>query len=105
MSKGAGRIERLVEHILKDTDRSFTIEEICRLAWSDVASIEKKHRVAVLRAAKSVRKRLGLLEWTSERRHGLFEAPIRISAFTPIISSCYWMLSRAIAYHEKWRKT
>jgi hypothetical protein len=67
MSKGAGRIERLVEHILKDTDRSFTIEEICRLAWPDVASIEKKHRVAVLRAAKSVRKRLGLLEWTSER--------------------------------------
>jgi hypothetical protein len=58
MSRGPGRIERIVERVLQDADRSFTVEELASLAYPHALEIEKKHRVAVLRALNTVRKRM-----------------------------------------------
>jgi hypothetical protein len=52
MSRGPGRIERAMAAIL-DTkpDNAFTTEELCERIYCGVNRVEKKHRVAVLRAA------------------------------------------------------
>jgi hypothetical protein len=62
MSRGPGRIERIVEQTLHDTDRSFTVEELAKLAYPTITDVQKKHRVAVLRAINKVAKQM--LIWT-----------------------------------------
>lgn len=54
MSRGPGRIERAIGHALRGADRSFTVEELATLVYTGVNRVEKKHRVAVLRALFSV---------------------------------------------------
>ena len=60
MSRGPGRIERTVEQALRDTDRSFTVEELAKLAYPGIGRVEKKHRVVVLRGISNIQKRLDL---------------------------------------------
>jgi hypothetical protein len=60
MSRGPGHIERAIEQALRDTDRSFIVEELAKLAYPDIAAVEKKHRVAVLRAISNVEKKIPL---------------------------------------------
>jgi hypothetical protein len=58
MSKGPGRIERAIAAILDaEPDNAFTTEDLCERVYSGVNRVEKKHRVAVLRAANRLVKR------------------------------------------------
>jgi hypothetical protein len=55
MSKGAGRIERaIVEAFVAEPDNAFTVEDLCDCVYRGVNRVEKKHRVAVLRAMKKM---------------------------------------------------
>ena len=62
MSKGPGKIERIIEAAFKHlSDQAFSVEELAALAYPEIHIVEKRHRVAVLRAADKVAARLG---WT-----------------------------------------
>jgi hypothetical protein len=64
MSKGPGRIERAIAGILdRSPGNAFTTEELCEKVYR-TKQVQRKHRVAVLRAAASLAKRrdtLGVL--------------------------------------------
>ena len=72
MSKGPGRIERAIAAILDgEADNAFTTEDLCERVYSGVNRVEKKHRVAVLRAAnKLVKRRDNTGCWRSENLGG-----------------------------------
>jgi hypothetical protein len=58
MSRGPGRIERAIAAILDgEADNAFTTEDLCERVYPGVNRVEKKHRVAVLRAANKLVKR------------------------------------------------
>jgi hypothetical protein len=55
MSRGPGRIERAIgDAFQQHPQRSYTTDELVALAYPEVRWIKKKHRVAVLRAARNV---------------------------------------------------
>lgn len=55
MSRGPGKIERAVAAALEgNPSGTFTVEELGLLAYPGVNQIEKKHRVAVMRAVRNV---------------------------------------------------
>jgi hypothetical protein len=52
MGKGPGRIERAIQAAFAvEPDNAFTTEELCQRIYRGTNQAEKKHRVAVLRAA------------------------------------------------------
>jgi hypothetical protein len=58
MSKGLGRTQLSIRQVLQNNpDEAFTVEEMCVLVY-DVSKVEKRHRVAVLRAGASVIEKL-----------------------------------------------
>ena len=71
MSRGPGRIERDIQALFTDqAHRSFSTDELVEAVYRGVNRVEKKHRVAVLRAADNVAKRLGCWEkWKCERAY------------------------------------
>jgi hypothetical protein len=70
MSKGLGRIQQKIDAIFtEDPDESFTIEELCQRVYDREHWIAKRHRVAVLRAAKVIAKRHpNIVCWRAEIR-------------------------------------
>jgi hypothetical protein len=67
MSKGLGRVQREIDSIFRlEPEGAFTVEDLC---WRIYVCLgEKRHRVAVIRAAKAVAKRHpGIHWWRSER--------------------------------------
>lgn len=55
MSKGLGRIERgILEAFRVEPDNAFTTDELAKRIYSGINSVEKKHRVAILRAARKL---------------------------------------------------
>ena len=53
MSRGLGKIGRVVEAAFAaEPDNAFTVDELCHRAYPGINRIEKRHRVAVLHAAK-----------------------------------------------------
>lgn len=70
MSRGPGRIEREIEKLMLDkSDDMLTVTDLALAAYRGINQVEKKHRVAVIRAAERVAARNG--GWTARRR----EAP------------------------------
>ena len=66
MSKGPGQIQRAIRELLDaHPNEAFTTDELCECCYPGVV-IEKKHRVAVLRAAWNVLK--DEPDWTGQRR-------------------------------------
>jgi len=58
MSRGPGKIERIIRAVFAaEPDNAFTTEDLCDRAYPGVNRIEKKHRVAVLRAAQQLEAR------------------------------------------------
>lgn len=54
MSRGAGRIEIFIRDLFAaDPTRIESTTDLCRAVYG-IATVEKKHRVAVLRAIKSI---------------------------------------------------
>ena len=60
MSKGPGKIERAIEWVLAaNPEMTYTLDELAAAAYLGVINrIEKKHRVATLRAARNVSSRV-----------------------------------------------
>jgi hypothetical protein len=57
VSKGPGRVERAIADVFEaEPDNAFTVEDLCDRVYPG-EPVEKKHRVAVLRAAKNIAKR------------------------------------------------
>ncbi len=64
MSRGPGVIERAVEAAFaSNPSGTFTVEELAVLAYPGLNRVEKKHRVAVIRAADKVATRCGWQGW------------------------------------------
>jgi len=60
MSKGPGRIERVIaETFERRPKETFSGGELAALCYPEAPTIEKKHRVSVLRAADKVMARIG----------------------------------------------
>src|SRR5215212_5245157 len=65
MSRGPGRIQpAIAAAVTAQPHHAFPVEELIAVAFPGVDGIEKKHRVAVLRAAHNVAKRIG---WCTTR--------------------------------------
>jgi hypothetical protein len=70
MSRGPGRIERAIEETFTaNPSETFTVDELVATAYPGTDEIEKKHRVAVIRAADKVAARLWWEKALSERFH------------------------------------
>lgn len=55
MSRGPGHIQRAIEAVFAaEPDNAFTTEDLCDRIYHGNNRVERKHRVAVLRAAKNV---------------------------------------------------
>lgn len=69
MSRGPGRVETLLRHVFLDSPEGiFTTAELCRHVYGR-GRIEKKHRVAVLRALRSLARRSMPTLWRTVRRY------------------------------------
>jgi hypothetical protein len=68
MSRGPGRIQRAIEFAFKANPAStFAVDDLTTLAYPGINRIEKKHRVAVLRAAASASETCGWWYARAER--------------------------------------
>ena len=69
MSRGPGRVEESLRALFRDQpDGIFTTAELCRDVYGR-RRIDKKHRVAVLRALKSLARRSMPTLWRTVRRY------------------------------------
>ena len=60
MSRGPGRIERAIHDLFdKHPEGAWTTADLCRLIYPAANRVEKKHRVAVIRAAKTITDKTG----------------------------------------------
>ncbi|MBS7741468.1 MULTISPECIES: hypothetical protein [unclassified Chelatococcus] len=67
MSRGPGRIEQAIAKTFEDhQEETFDVEELARIVYPGINRIEKKHRVAVLRAARKVAWRMNWSYWYQE---------------------------------------
>jgi hypothetical protein len=64
MSRGLGRIERALAAIFdSERDNAFTLEDLCERVYPDANQVEKKHRVSVTRAARSLARSRPEIQW------------------------------------------
>lgn len=67
MSRGPGKIERAIEAAFASKPGDiFTTEDLTALAYPGINRAEKKHRVAVIRAADRAARRMGWKAWRRE---------------------------------------
>jgi hypothetical protein len=59
-----GAVEQKIAAIIDaEPDNAFTIEDLCERVYDGLRQVEKKHRVAVIRAAKKLAHRRNSLTW------------------------------------------
>ena len=64
MRRGSGRIEQaIIAAFAADPDNAFTVAELCKRSYPDGVGVDKKHRVAVLRAAQLLERHWPDLGW------------------------------------------
>lgn len=69
MSRGPGRVERIVEEAFRGSpDDAFLLDELAVTAYPGINQPDKKHRVSVGRAARKVAARLGW-QWRYREHH------------------------------------
>ena len=84
MGSGPGRIERAIEAALAaEPDNAFNTEDLCDRAYPGVNRVNKKHRVAVLRALKRVLARRG-----PTLKHGVAKGLADRWSFSIATTSC-----------------
>jgi hypothetical protein len=67
MSRGSGRVEREIERAFAEKpDDIFMVEDLVRVVYPGLNRTEKKHRVAVIRAADQVARRCGWIAYKRE---------------------------------------
>lgn len=84
MSRGPGAIERAIETTFKQNPSgTFTVEELARIAYPGLDRVEKKHRVAVSRAANRAAARCQWRCWRSDRpgRHFVYLNPFDLRSY------------------------
>ena len=71
MSRGPGRVERAIEGAFTASpDTAFSVAELGPVAYPGLNRVEKRHRVAIIRAADRVASRLWWAKLISERPGG-----------------------------------
>lgn len=66
MSRGPGKVERVILNLFdNESDASYSTEDLIDRVYPGLGSVEKKHRVSVLRAAKRACERLQGWYYTS----------------------------------------
>ena len=70
MSKGHGRVERVLLEAFGVSGRSYTVEDLFHLAYPDAPTLERKHRGAIKRAASNVSAKTGWKTWRRSNRGG-----------------------------------
>jgi len=71
MSRGPGKIERAIEAVFAaEPDDAFTTADLCDRVYPGLNRVEKKHQVAVIRAAKKVCGRTGWVCYRTESLGG-----------------------------------
>ena len=68
MSRGLGRIQAAIENAFKQNpSTTYAVDELALIAYPGLTRVEKKHRVAVIRAADAVARDLGWQGMRAER--------------------------------------
>jgi hypothetical protein len=63
MSRGYGRVQRKIAEILaRDVDDAYRVDDLCEEIYGNV---EKKHRVAIIRAGKALARERPEIGWDS----------------------------------------
>lgn len=76
MSRGPGRVQRGIEAAFAaEPDNAFLLSELCERVYRGINRIEKKHRVAVARAAKLI-PRLAVIKRDTLGRELVFYDPL-----------------------------
>ena len=77
MGRGLGRIGRALVAIFDgERDNAFTIEDLCERIWPDLypdlqgGRIERKHRRAVIGAARNIARQRPEIQWLHGQRRG-----------------------------------
>jgi hypothetical protein len=71
MSRGSGRIEQaIIAAFTAEPDNAFTVAELCVRIYPNAGYVDKKHRVAIIRAAKSLSRRWPDLGWRKSETLG-----------------------------------
>ena len=68
MSRGAGRVEQAILHLFSVNGQSYTVEDLFHHAYSDAPQLERKHRVAIKRAASNACLKTGWMTWRRDSR-------------------------------------
>jgi hypothetical protein len=64
MSRGLGRVQRgIVELLESNPDEAFTVDRIAEHVYPDADEIEKRHRVAILRAFWGLKPEIHAADW------------------------------------------
>ena len=70
MSRGAGRVEQAIFAAFSVVGMSYTVEDLFKHAYPDAAQLERKHRVAIKRAASNACLKTGWTTWRRDNRGG-----------------------------------
>lgn len=70
MSRGAGRVQRIIEEAFSVPEKSYTLLDLFRYAYPEAECLEKKHQVAIKRAAAKVCLKTGWKTWRRDTRGG-----------------------------------
>ena len=84
MSRGPGKIERAIEAVFAvEPDDAFATVDLCDRVYPGVNRVEKKHRVAVIRAALNVCGRTGWVCYRTEALGGtlVFYNPFDVMSY------------------------
>ena len=99
MSRGPGRIETAITDLAAANPSAvLTVEDLATVAYSSINKVEKKHRVAVLRAAYKAFAGVGWSSFACERPGGhiLFYNPVDLRSYAR---------ARILADFSWWRST
>jgi hypothetical protein len=82
MSKGPGHVERAIDlAFAADAGTALSVDELCRRIYRGIDRVEKKHRVAVLRAAKARPQHLAYLSSSLAGGELIFFAPDSVASY------------------------
>ena len=70
MSRGAGRVEQAILAAFAVVGMSYTVEDLFKHAYPDASQLERKHRVAIKRAASNACLKTGWTTWRRDNRGG-----------------------------------
>src|SRR6516164_5935447 len=81
MSKGPGQVQRAIMAAFgSEPDNAFLLSELCEHAYPRIKRIEKKHRVAVARAAKTI-KTIDSIQRQTLGRELVFYDPLNVMSY------------------------